>query len=1076
MTDEAFPELQDVRSVKTLPSGVVVNAENGNPLFSGDVLIRVAEELTADDERQHTNEIVGYAAFNEGAIRNSAGQIVGVAIRLTHSQSVANQWRELDIAEHFPDGTDLSDMVVTASPLTSNGGADSFLRIDTLGDASDTSFRFRLEEWSSDGTHPSEELQFVVMLPGAHELWNGTNLVAGTVSTGQSWTRTSLNAGAGVSAPVVLANINSYHGADDAVIRLQNVSNGGFDVRVQEAQGLDGAHAAENIGYIAIEGGTGIAETTTDRVNNKFAALDVNAGDVFVASIQTYNGADTANLRWKITGGLKNQTDFLNATAWRFATHKARQEQSPRNRLLSQSDLTVTAQTGAYLGQGSFDALGHLNVTSLAGFIAESADLSGSQINITAAGDLTGYGLALEATDDISLFSVGAVNITGLGRTYTNETGFENIIGTLSNENWAGQRVGSTGAGTRIMVSQELSKITSGSDLTISALGDLTLGGVTADINGNVTLNTNTNLALNAPRSVIEYHVGGGANGTDLWDIRSHATEIKTGGSFSALAGDTVLLEGAKIDAGSTLDLSATNDVTVSTAQNIYEYSHRTYSSSLFGKKSSHHSITRLLHAGADLTSNGTLNIESQEGNLTTAGSRFESQSGDINLSATEGDVLAGVFTDIDRESSEYHKSSFFGFISSSGTSLVDHRDATGTAALADLDLTIVSGGDTELVGAQLSAGRDLNLNVGGDLRVLAAIDSTREEFFESKMGVVLATTLTERSHKETAVLTSLNAKGELNISVGGKTYLSLYGYEGEDGQTAAELYPEELASLANLILLDEELLDEYFYEETKSLSPAFIAILSIALTAGFGSMLAAQFPALTTGGAAAAGGTATAADLTLAGKAVASFAASSTIGLANGAVSGDIDLEDILKNAALSAGTQLLTSSLNLRIAGDTAGADALAEAGEAANAAADAIGNQGYALLGGSWGEGFTKGLFVEGGKLTGASVLEGAFDATLSSGFSSAITGSDFREGLTTSFVRSVVALGLADTQNQIGGIGLEEGSFSHALLHGLAGCTAAELSGADCRAGAAAGITQSIYAGTLGSVDIQGSHFA
>lgn len=759
------------------------------------------------------------------------------------------------------------------------------------------------------------------------------------------------------------------------------------------------------------------------------------------------------------------QDAFLAATAWRFASHNAQEVQSPRNRLLSQSDLTISAKSGAHLGQGSFDAFGRLNVSSIGGVIAKSAELSGSQIDITAGGDLKGYGLTLEATDDISLYAVGAVNIAGLGRTYTNETGFENIIGTLAAEAWTDQRAGGTGAGARIMVSQELSKITSGSDLTITALGDLTLGGVTADIAGNVTLTTNTNLALNAPRSVIEYHVGDDRNGTDLWDIRSHVTDITTGGSFSAMAGDTALLEGTKINAGGALDLSATNDVTVSAAQNIYEYSHRTYSSSLLSKRSSRHSITRLLHAGADLTSDGTLDIESQEGNLTTAGSRFESQTGDINLSATQGDVLAGVFTDIDRENSEYHKSSFFGLISSSGTSLVDHRNATGTSALADLDLTIVSGGDTELVGAQLSAGRDLNLNVGGDLRVLAAIDSTRKEFFESNMGVVLATTVTERSHKETAVLTSLNAKGELNISVGGKTYLTLYGYEGEDGQTAAELYPEELASLANLILLDEELLDEYFYEETKSLSPAFVAILSIALTAGFGSMLAAQFPALTTGGAAAAGSTATAADLTLAGKAVASFAASSTIGLANGAVSGDIDLKEILKNAALSAGTQFLTASINLRIAGDTAGADALAEAGEAATEAAGTFGNQTYTLLGGSWGEGFSRGLFVESGKLTAASVLEGAFDATISSGLSSAISGSDFREGLTTSLVRSVVALGLADTQNQIGGIGLEEGSVSHALLHGLAGCAAAEASGADCRAGAVAGIAQSIYAGTL-----------
>ncbi len=769
-----------------------------------------------------------------------------------------------------------------------------------------------------------------------------------------------------------------------------------------------------------------------------------------------------------LSSGKDEQDAFLAATAWRFATHGALQSQSPRNRLVSQSDLSITAQSEAHLGQGSFDAFGRLNVTSPGGVIARSADLSGSRVDITAGGDVTGYGVDLDAINDINIFAAGDVDIAGLGRTYTDETGFEYIFGTLADESWPGQRVGGPGPGTRIMVSQELSGITSGRDLTINALGDLTLGGVTAAVAGDVTLTTNANLALTAPRSVIEYHVGDGNNGTDLWDVRSHVTDFTTGGDFSAMAGDTAFLEGARIGAGGTLDLAARNDVTISAAQDIYEYNRRTYSRSLLRRRRSSHSILRLIHDGADLTSGATMGITSQEGNLITAGSRFESLGGDINLSATQGDVLAGVFTDIDREHSEYRKSSFFGLISSSGTSLVDHRNATGTSALANLDLTIVSGGDTELVGAQLSAGRDLNLDVGGDLRVAAAIDSTREEFFESRMGAVLATTRTERSHRETAVLTSLSANGELTISVGGDTYLTLYSHEGGDGQSAAGLYPEELTALANLILLDEELLDEYFYDETKSLSPAFTAVLSIALTAGYGSLLSGPLSS----SAAASGLVSTSASgvtsLTTAGKAVAAFAASSTVGLANGAVSGDLDLGEILQNAALAAGTQFLTASINLRIAGDGAGADALAEAGEAATEAAGRFGNPSYALLGGTWSESFTSGLLFEGGQLNAASVLEGAFDATLSTGLSSAVTGSDFREGLTTSLVRSVVALGLADAQNRIGnifegGANGGEGSLRHALLHGIAGCAAAEASGADCGAGAAAGIAGAIYSG-------------
>jgi filamentous hemagglutinin len=60
--------------------------------------------------------------------------------------------------------------------------------------------------------------------------------------------------------------------------------------------------------------------------------------------------------------------------------------------------------------------------------------------------------------------------------------------------------------------------------------------------------------------------------------------------------------------------------------------------------------------------------------------------------------------------------------------------------------------------------------------------------------------------------------------------------------------------------------------------------------------------------------------------------------------------------------------------------------------------------------------------------------------------------------------VVNLTLADVQFEIGALGLPEGSPAHALLHGLAGCAAAEATGASCAAGAAGGIAQSLYAGT------------
>ena len=56
--------------------------------------------------------------------------------------------------------------------------------------------------------------------------------------------------------PVVIANGLSYSGQDPAVIRIRNVTQNGFDVRVQEWDYLDGNHPNEKINYVVVESGT----------------------------------------------------------------------------------------------------------------------------------------------------------------------------------------------------------------------------------------------------------------------------------------------------------------------------------------------------------------------------------------------------------------------------------------------------------------------------------------------------------------------------------------------------------------------------------------------------------------------------------------------------------------------------------------------------------------------------------------------------------------------------------------------------------------------------------------------------
>lgn len=83
-----------------------------------------------------------------------------------------------------------------------------------------------------------------------------------------------------------------------------------------------------------------------------------------------------------------------------------------------------------------------------------------------------------------------------------------------------------------------------------------------------------------------------------------------------------------------------------------------------------------------------------------------------------------------------------------------------------------------------------------------------------------------------------------------------------------------------------------------------------------------------------------------------------------------------------------------------------------------------------------------------------LQPAYAPMAQAATATAANGGKFGDAFQGSFISSVVALGLADTQTGIGDLVAKgkigaEGSLGHVLLHGLAGCVAAEAQGADCR---------------------------
>ena len=114
--------------------------------------------------------------------------------------------------------------------------------------------------------------------------------------------------------PVVVANSFSYNGKDPAILRIQNVDNTGFDIRIQEWEYLDGNHKFETVGYIIMERGSytladgTMVEAGSFATNNNFSFKTVNYKNSFnkipvlTAAVVSYNEIDAVFCR-TITNG-----------------------------------------------------------------------------------------------------------------------------------------------------------------------------------------------------------------------------------------------------------------------------------------------------------------------------------------------------------------------------------------------------------------------------------------------------------------------------------------------------------------------------------------------------------------------------------------------------------------------------------------------------------------------------------------------------------------------------------------------------------------------------------------------------
>ncbi|MFB9809226.1 hypothetical protein ACFFQF_30910 [Haladaptatus pallidirubidus] len=263
-------------------------------LTSTSVEVKVEEEQSEDSETEHATEAVGYAVFGEPTILTDT---------ISSSQPDSDYWHQVDLGVQSP-------RVIIAKPLSYNGGHPAHVR---LRNVTDGGFEYKLEEWQYlDGWHGDEIFHMMAVEPSEQELLlddgSSCRIKSGNTTITDEFSKVSLESFFGAERPVVLAQVQTFNGSHPIVTRVANVSNDSFTAKMQEEK-YNQQHTKETLGYVAIEQTSGRIngapfeiQRTEQIITHQWTHISFQEeykSPKFISDIQTFNGGDTCNIRYK---------------------------------------------------------------------------------------------------------------------------------------------------------------------------------------------------------------------------------------------------------------------------------------------------------------------------------------------------------------------------------------------------------------------------------------------------------------------------------------------------------------------------------------------------------------------------------------------------------------------------------------------------------------------------------------------------------------------------------------------------------------------------------------------------------
>lgn len=215
---------------------------------------------------------------------------------------VNDQWQRVSFQAPF------TDPIVVANPLSSDDADPAVVRIYGIDR---DGFWIRVQEWDYlDGKHPDETVSYMVMERGRHQLPDGAWVEAGRFANGTVAFAAKTFSKPFAKVPVVFSTVTSINERDAVVTRMRQISVTGFQVRMQEQESNRQRHLMESIDYIAWEPSFGVVNGLRYEVGRMGAKVSqivstlVYQGafaqpPVFLTDMQTTNGGEPANLRWR---------------------------------------------------------------------------------------------------------------------------------------------------------------------------------------------------------------------------------------------------------------------------------------------------------------------------------------------------------------------------------------------------------------------------------------------------------------------------------------------------------------------------------------------------------------------------------------------------------------------------------------------------------------------------------------------------------------------------------------------------------------------------------------------------------